>query len=145
MDILLQLGRVICLTDFSKKVIPFSHKSYKSRRAARSELWAGRVAFADLAYVILAVRKEQELILKLLVLVYVLADSKNLFVIICKRNLTNERKIFLYTYADNEAYKSRKICNNSFVKSTHNLVDGRTKTKHSSNIIQATIHSISQA
>ena len=128
-DLSSQLGQIVLLTDDNHNPIPVSYKSYKTRSVARSVLFAEVIAFANLFDDALTIRKQLEFVLRQLIQVRILTDSKNLFDIISKGGRTSEKRIMLDIYADRKAYKVQEIRNIGFVGSSQNLANGLTKAK----------------
>ena len=127
-DLFSQLGRIVLFPDVDHNSTPVSYKSYKSRRVARSVLSAEVIAFADLFDDALAISKHLEFVLRKPIPVHILTDSKSMFDTILKGSRTIEKRVMLDIYVTRQAYKSKEISNIGFVRSSHNLVDGLTKT-----------------
>ena len=53
--------------------------------------------------------------------------SRSLFHITSKGSRTDEKQIMLDTCADRQAYKSNEVSNINFLRSMHNVTDGRAK------------------
>ena len=81
---------------------------------------------ADLFDDAYALRSQIEQALRRSVPMHLLNDSKSLFDIISKGSRSSEKGIMLDIRAAQQAYQSKKISNDGFVRSTDNLADGFT-------------------
>ena len=127
-DLSSQLGHICFLGDDSGAVAPISFKSYKARRVTRSAMSSEVIAFSDLFDVAITFAEELGNILSKKIPVQLLTDSKALFDVVSKGSRTSEKRMMLDIAAAREGFKSKTISDTGFVRSSHNVADGPTKS-----------------
>lgn len=127
-DLSTQLGHIMFLADKTGKSVPIHFKSYKSRRVVRSAMAGEVIAFSDLFDVAAALSSELKLLLDREVPVHLFTDSKSLFDVISKGSRTSEKRTMLDIAAAREGFRDKVISDIGFVRSSHNIADGLTKS-----------------
>ena len=138
-DLSSQIGRIILLMDDTNRVIPISFKSYKSRRVERSVLSAEVIAFSNLFDDAYTIRSQTENAIGRAIPMHLLTDSKSLFDIISKGSRTSEKRIMHEIHANRQAYQAHEISKIRFVRKADDIVDGLTKSKKQSVLLQVLV------
>ncbi|CAN8072966.1 unnamed protein product [Agarophyton chilense] len=129
-DMSSQLGHIVFLGDGTDNVVPIHFKSYKAKRVTRSAMADELIAFSDLFDVTTTLSAEMSLIMNRDIPVQLFTDSKSLFDVISKGSRTSEKRLMLDIAAARQGFKTKAISDIGFVRSSHNVADGLTKTMH---------------
>lgn len=131
-----QLGFLVLLRDKSGKCNIIYFRSYKSRRVSRSVLGSEIYAFADGFDYAYGLKADLELMIKKIVPITILTDSKCLFDIITKSSTTSEKRLMIDLAAINEAYKLHEISKIGHISTQKNPANSLTKIAKSDQLLQ---------
>lgn len=126
-DLTSQLGNTVFLSDCTNAVVPISFKSYKSRLVTRSVISGEVIAFGDMFDIAISISLELNKVLRRLVPVELITDSKSLFDVISKGSRTSKKRTMLNISAAREGFRDKLISDVGFVKSSANIANGLTK------------------
>ncbi len=127
-----QLGYIVLLANKHDNACVLHYASYKSRRVARSVLYAETYAFASAFDFAHCAKPDLEKLLDRCVSLSIFTDSKSLFDVITKCSHTQENRLMIDLQAVRDAYAGHDISNVGFIRGPNNPADALPKigTRH---------------
>lgn len=134
-DLSSQIGYVMAIQDASENVNLIEYSSGKCRRVTHSSLAGEIMAFSAGFDAGIILKHDLQLIMKQLIPLYMMTDSRGLFGMVTRNSYSAERRLMIDMAAIRQAYQRRDIDGIARVSGASNPADAMTKVVQNGHLL----------